>query len=61
MRCVLADIGFNEEDILTYVYAVNNRLFTRVFADYVLVEKRKGTLIGSCGQTDNKGIEILST
>ena len=59
MGAVLPHVGFNQENILSYVDTVNDGLFARILADYVLMEESKGTLVGCGGQADDKGIKIL--
>ena len=54
MRYVLSDLGLDKKDILANIYAVNDRLFTRIFAYDVLVEKGKCPLVRRSSKPDDK-------
>ena len=59
MSAVLAHIGFDEENILSNIDSVNNSLLTGIFANYIFIKERKGTLVRCSSQADDKGIKIL--
>ena len=56
---LLANLRLNQEDILTHIDAINNRLLPGIFADNVLVKKTKGSLIRSGCQSNQEGIKVL--
>ena len=55
----LGDFGFDLVDIVTDVDPIDHGLLVGVFGDDVLIEKTKGALVGSGGQADEEGIEII--
>ena len=58
MSAVLAHLCFNEENILADIHTVNDSLFSRIFADDIFVEKRKGAVIRGGGQANDKRIKV---
>ena len=59
MRPVFANLRFNQENVLPYVYAINNSLFPGILADYIFVKKSEGALIRRGCQSYDEGVEIL--
>ena len=59
VSAVFRDVGLDQEDILTHVYAVNDGLLTGILADNILIKKRKGAFVRRGCQTDDECIEIL--
>ena len=58
-RTVFRHVGFNEENVLAHIHAVDDGLLTGILADHVLVEKGKGALVRRGGQANDEGVEIF--
>ena len=58
-RAVFRHVGFNEENVLAHIHAVDDGLLTGILADHVLVEKGKGAFVRRGGQADDESVEIL--
>ena len=59
MGAALGHLGFNQENILSHIDAVDDGLFTGIFADHVFMEKGKGALVRCGRQTDEKGVKVV--
>ena len=59
MSACLPNLRFDQENIFADIYTVNDGLFARVFADDILLEVCKCTLVRRSRQANNKRVEVL--
>ena len=56
---LLAYFRFDQEDILAHIDTVDDSLLSGVFADDILIEERKSTLVRCCGQANLESVKVL--